>query len=166
MRSEIAMPNLSRRTRVPASTVSLLTYTSKMPGPSWSLPAHKACPRANGSICADCYASKGCYRYRSPRHAQAVRFDWTIACIRSEVGRRLWVDYMVSAIRRSGCRYFRVHDSGDMFSAVYAESWLDVCRKLPNVRLRVPTRAWQQPTGPLPVIDPLLGVNAQVGQAS
>jgi len=32
---------------------------------------------------------------------------------------------MVAAIRESGCRYFRVHDSGDMFSAAYAECWLE-----------------------------------------
>ena len=38
---------------VPGTTVRLLTKTSKMPGPSWSLPAHRACPRANGSICQD-----------------------------------------------------------------------------------------------------------------
>src|SRR4030095_4598120 len=52
-----------RYATVPGTTVRLLTQTSKMPGPSWSLPAHKACPRANGTICDGCYAAKGCYRF-------------------------------------------------------------------------------------------------------
>jgi hypothetical protein len=63
---------------------------------------------------------------------------------------------MVAAIRKSRCTYFRVHDSGDMFNVAYAECWLEVCRQLPEVRFWIPTRAWQQPAGPLPVIDPLL----------
>jgi hypothetical protein len=33
----------SRFAAVPGTKVRLLTKTSKMPGPSWSLPAHKAC---------------------------------------------------------------------------------------------------------------------------
>ena len=143
---------------VPGTTVRLLTKTSKMPGPSWSIPAHKACPRANGTICDDCYASKGCYRWRTTEHAQLARFAWTVESMRTPAGREQWVTYMVAAIRQSSCRYFRVHDSGDMFSPAYAESWLEVCRLLPDVCFWIPTRAWQQPAGPLPLFDPLLGV--------
>jgi hypothetical protein len=150
------MPNLSRPAIVPATGVCLLTKTSKMPGPSWSLPAHKACPRANGTICDSCYADKGCYRFRGPRHAQAVRFAWTVESMRTADGRQAWIDQMIRAIRASGAEYFRVHDSGDMFSPAYAECWLEVCRLLPEVRFWIPTRAWQQPSGPLPVFDPLL----------
>jgi hypothetical protein len=63
---------------------------------------------------------------------------------------------MVAGIRQSGCSYFRVHDSGDMFNVAYAECWLAVCLALPDVRFWIPTRSWQQPSGPLPVFDPLL----------
>jgi hypothetical protein len=77
--------------------------------------------------------------------------------MRTPAGRRQWIEHMVSAIRQTGCQYFRVHDSGDMFSVAYTECWLDVCRQLPAVRFWIPTRAWQQPAGPLPVFDPLLG---------
>lgn len=143
---------------VPGTTVRLLTQTTKMPGPSWSLPAHKACPRANGTICESCYAGKGCYRYRSTQNAQAVRFDWTVRSMRTAAGRADWVSTMVAAIRQSGARYFRVHDSGDMFNAPYAECWLEVCQRLSTVRFWIPTRAWQQPCGVLPVFDPLLAV--------
>jgi hypothetical protein len=141
---------------VPGTSVRLLTRTSKMPGPSWSLPAHKACPRANGSICDSCYASKGCYRYNTTQNAQHARFAWTAESMRTPAGRIAWVEYMVSAIRDTGCTYFRVHDSGDMFNVAYAQCWLEVCKAKPEVKFWIPTRAWQQPAGPLPVFDPLL----------
>lgn len=147
-----------RYATVPGTTVRLLTQTTKMPGPSWSLPAHRACPRANGTICDSCYASKGCYRYSSTQNAQNARFAWTVASMRSEAGRALWIAEMVAGIRQSGCAYFRVHDSGDMFNVAYAGCWLEVCRYLTGVQFWIPTRAWQQPAGPLPVFDPLLAV--------
>jgi hypothetical protein len=65
---------------------------------------------------------------------------------------------MATAIQQTGAKYFRVHDSGDMFNPAYAECWLEVCRRLSAVRFWIPTRAWQIPAGPLPVFDPLLGV--------
>src|SRR5215831_4473 len=88
----------SKRYAVPGSTVGLLTQTSKMPGPSWSLPAHKACPRANGTICDDCYASKGCYAWRTTVHAQSVRFHWTVEAMRTPEGRAEWIAVMVAGI--------------------------------------------------------------------
>src|ERR1700693_4481563 len=147
-----------RSIKVPNTTVQLLTQTAKMPGPSWSLPAHKACPRANGTICDSCYAAKGCYVYRSTRNAQAVRFAWTVASLRTADARQQWVAALVAAIRAVGCAYFRVHDSGDLFSAQYASCWHEVCRQLPDVRFWVPTPSGHHPAGPLPVFDPLLGV--------
>src|SRR3954454_20846157 len=127
-----------------------------MPGPSWSLPAHKACPRANGTICDSCYASKGCYRYSSTQNAQNARFAWTVESMRSPAGRAQWIAAMIAGIRQSGCSYFRVHDSGDMFNVAYAECWYAVCQALPAIRFWIPTRSWQQPNSPLPVFDPLL----------
>jgi hypothetical protein len=71
---------------------------------------------------------------------------------------------MARAIATAGCDYFRVHDSGDMFSPAYAQCWLQVCQQLPQVKFWIPTRAWQQPSVPLPVFDPLLGVLRQLAQ--
>ena len=156
----------SRNATVPGTSVRLLTKTSKMPGPSWSLPAHRACPRANGTICNSCYASKGCYRYSSTKNAQAARFAWTVEAMRTDAGRLTWISTMVEAIRQSGTEYFRVHDSGDVFSVAYAQCWLEVCRQLPNVHFWIPTRAWQQPNGPLPILDPLLETLRQLAGLS
>src|SRR6516165_7357848 len=137
----------ARAVKVPGSTVALLTLTSKMPGPSWSLPAHRACPRANGTICNSCYAGKGCYQYPSTRNAQNARFRWTVESMRTVEGFLGWVDTMAAAIQETGCEYFRVHDSGDMFNAQYAAAWLEVCIRLPRVKFWIPTRAWQSPSG-------------------
>src|SRR5512140_1805238 len=113
-----------RYATVPGTAVRLLTKTSKMPGPSWSLPAHRACPRANGTICDSCYAGKGCYQYPTTRNAQDVRFRWTVESMRTPEGRESWIASMVLAIGSTKKRYFRVHDSGDMFNLAYAQCWL------------------------------------------
>jgi len=144
--------------KVPGTQVSLLTQTSKMPGPSFSLPAHQACPRAAGSICESCYAAKGTYGCPSVQNAQVARFQWTRTALKSPEGKAAWIKEMTQAIDASGSTYFRVHDSGDMFNAEYALMWLAVCVNLPQVRFWIPTRAWQQPGGVLQVLDPLMGV--------
>jgi hypothetical protein len=154
----------NRFATVPGTSVRLLTQTSKMPGPSWSLPAHRACPRANGTICDSCYAGKGCYQYPSTRNAQDLRFRWTVESMRAPAGRGQWIQHMVDAIAETGCEYFRVHDSGDMFNVAYTQCWLEVCRMLPEVRFWIPTRAWQTPKSVLPVFDPLLNVLRQLAQ--
>lgn len=163
------MPHLKRKykARVPGTRVSLLTATSKMPGPSWSLPAHKACPREAGNICQACYAAPehgGSYRYENVRNAQKARWDWTREALRTPEETHAWVRAMVEGIRETGCEYFRVHDSGDMFSAGYAEMWLRVASCLPEVKFWIPTRAWQQPAGVLPILDPLMGVLKRMAQ--
>src|SRR5215469_15065601 len=142
------------KTFVPGTRNSLLSHPSKMPGASFGLPAHKACPRVAGSICDSCYASKGCYAWKSSQNAQHARFAWTRECMKSDEGMMHWVSVMICAIWHE--TYFRGHDSGDFFNARYAKAWLLVCRALPATKFWFPTRAWQQPNGVLPVYDPLL----------
>lgn len=84
--------------------------------------------------------------------------------MRTEDGRAAWIAVMVDAIRETGTEYFRVHDSGDLFNVAYATCWLEVCRQLPHVRFWIPTRAWQQPSGTLPMFDPLLQLLRQLAQ--
>ena len=151
---------------MPGTRVALLTQTTKMPGPSWSIPAHKSCHRALGSICDNCYAGHGCYLYTTTRNAQAVRFAWTVESMRTLAGRRQWTDRMRYAIERTGAEWFRVHDSGDMFSVVYAECWLEICRETPRVGYWIPTRVWQSGSQNwvLPVLDPLMGIMRMLAQ--
>jgi hypothetical protein len=126
-----------------------------MPGKSFGLPAHRACPREAGDICKSCYASKGCYCWKGPKAAQYARFEWTRDCMKSEEGMWQWVSVMTAAI--VGDEYFRIHDSGDFFNPRYARAWFEVAKALPGTKFWAPTRAWQGgKSGLLPVYDPLL----------
>src|SRR5215510_6552960 len=91
-----------------------LSRPSKMPGPSFNLPAD-ACVTGSklrlvpGSVCASCYATKGRYFTHRVKAALARRLEL--------LGGEEWVPAMIRLIRRrahSGC--FRWHDSGDLQS--------------------------------------------------
>lgn len=135
------------RVYVPGTKTLLLTEARKMPCNSWSLPAGKACPfafYAEGAICSDCYAQKGSYRcYPNVARAQDIRFEWTRECMRTEDGRNEFVRYMTAAIRATNLEYFRVHDSGDLFSPAYTWCWVRIARTLPDVKFWIPTRSWR-----------------------
>lgn len=142
-----------RAIKVPGTNTQLLTATSKMPCPSFGLPAGKACPNAHGEVCKHCYAKKGLYAFPEPQKAQAARFAWTVESMRTPLGVQTWVDTMVAAIRASKCAYFRIHDSGDFFNVQYVRAWIAVCEALPNVKFWAPTREYQsKPAGLLPVL--------------
>ncbi len=139
--------------KIPETNTTVLTMTSKMPCPSWSLPARLSCPNAvkectdgtgKTSICSQCYASKGGYIiYPEVRKAQAARWDWTRECMKTPLGQAQFVRVMVEAIRQTKTAYFRVHDSGDMFSPAYANCWYRIARILTGVKFWIPTRSYQ-----------------------
>jgi len=134
------------RPKVPDTTVSLLTETSKMPCKSWSLPAKDACPYAvygPGTICGSCYAAKGMYVWACVQQAQQTRFAWVRESLKTTEGRDAFVSHMVAAIRAERKPYFRIHDSGDFFNRAYVECWQRIARALPEVKFWAPTRAWQ-----------------------
>ena len=142
---------------VPNTNCSILSNPSKMPGYAFGLPAHKSCPRANGSICYGndgcndgCYAyERGFYKMDNVKRTQQARFDWTRESLRSAAGIALWIATMIQAILWATSKkekVFRIHDSGDFFSPAYIRMWFEVCRQLPEVQFWAPTRVWQQPT--------------------
>ena len=58
----------------------LLTNTTAMACPSWSLPAGYSCPGATqdeDSPCGHCYACQGMYLLDRTARAQWIRFQWT-----------------------------------------------------------------------------------------
>lgn len=97
-------------------------------------------------ICAGCYARSGRYNTHVVQNAQLERLVWTERMLRDNVDE--WVNYMVGAIILSTkkIKYFRIHDSGDMYSPEYANAWLRVIRRVydidPSVRFWIPTRGW------------------------
>ena len=93
-----------------------LTYTSKMPCPSISIPSHACITGAKlvnikGSTCEGCYTFGGMYNFPAGKLARDKRL--------SQLYNPKWVEAMVTLIKsrrnyKKGKDYFRWHDSGDI----------------------------------------------------
>ena len=113
-----------------------LTYTTKMPGPSYNTPASRCLTGAKlrnvkNSVCSSCYALKGNYK-RFPKVEEALerRFQ--------SLGHESWVTAMATLIK--GHKFFRWHDAGDIQSMQHLENIFEVCRLTPDTRHWMPTR--------------------------
>ena len=113
-----------------------LTYTSKMPGPSYNTPASRCLTGAKlrkvpGSVCSSCYALKGNYK-RFPKVEEALerRFQ--------SLKHQAWIPAMAALIRKH--KFFRWHDAGDIQSMAHLENIFEVCRLTPATRHWMPTR--------------------------
>jgi len=117
-----------------------LSRTSKMPGPSYSLPAESCrlgsllqyIPKA---VCAHCYALHGRYVFPVVQRAMEKRL--------ASLDHPKWVEAMTALIRCSGQKHFRWHDSGDLQSLRHLKNIVAVCRDLPQVKFWLPTREYQ-----------------------
>lgn len=130
-----------------------LSKPSKMPGWAYGLPA-KECKtgstlhKLSGTVCSDCYALKGMYRFNNVQAAQYKRLE--------SLKDPRWVDAMVFLINRLKEKYFRWHDSGDIQSPNHLDMIVQVARRCPDVNFWLPTRekvflySWLQRGQPLP----------------
>ena len=87
------------------------------------------------SVCAICYAAKGNYVRPNVRKAQATRLEFALTAE--------FVPAMIAELekeQRCGRKYFRFHDSGDLFSYEYAKKVMEICRKTPGIAHHLPTR--------------------------
>ena len=116
--------------------VHSLTWTKKMPGYSYSLPA-PACQTGSklhlveGTPCFDCYALKGNYiRYPAILKAQYKRLQ--------ALHNPRWVDAMVVLV--TGFEVFRWHDAGDLQSSDHLRKIFEVCNRTPGTRHWLPTQ--------------------------
>ena len=113
-----------------------LSEPSKMPGPSFNLPAAACITGAKlvnvpGSTCSGCYALKGNYiRFPAVQKAMERR-------ARSLV-HDSWITAMVTLIKKH--RWFRWHDSGDLQSVQHLNNIFEVCKLTPDTRHWLPTR--------------------------
>jgi hypothetical protein len=118
-----------------------LTHTSKMPGPSFSLPM-TACKtgaklaEAEGTPCSKCYASRGNYRFKEVQTAQARRLELLAYWMDNDPG--LWVEAMTQSIANH--KYFRWHDSGDVQNDMHMSMIDEVARALPDTHFWLPTQ--------------------------
>lgn len=131
--------------------MALLSKTSKMPGPSFSLPAGTACPTgrkmvekyASASVCANCYARRGRYLFESVKNSRIENYKLMLDSIRRNDDSI--IKMMNKAIKeykgwRGPHKYFRVHDSGDLFNVEYVRLWIEIVKANPDVKFWFPTR--------------------------
>lgn len=100
---------------------------------SFDLPARVTCPGAT-DICANkCYAFKlaSAYPNVGKKYARNMEFAKSADFVR----------YMVANIPYK-CE-FRIHVSGDFYSAEYVEKWKEIARKRPDVMFYAYTRSWR-----------------------
>lgn len=120
-----------------------LSYTSKMPGPSYSLSAHRCKTGAKlaqdpKSPCASCYAMRGRYVFPNVVNAHERRY--------AALSRPDWLHHMVRAIENA-CEqtvpYFRWFDSGDVQSVQMMNNIISIAQELPHIRFWLPTQEWE-----------------------
>src|SRR5713226_7855305 len=117
-----------------------LSNPSKMPGHGYALPARRCrigsllqlIPKA---ICHSCYALRGRYLFPRFKAAMEKRF--------SSLSDPRWAAAISTLIYRSGDRYFRWHDSGDLQDLEHLRQIVRVCLNLPRVKFWLPTREYQ-----------------------
>jgi hypothetical protein len=117
-----------------------LSNPSKMPGHGYALPAYRCrigsllqlIPKA---ICHYCYALRGRYLFSRVKAAMEKRF--------SSLSDPRWADAISTLICRSGDRYFRWHDSGDLKDLEHLRKIVRVCLNLPRIKFWLPTREYQ-----------------------
>ena len=90
-----------------------LSEPGKMPCHGYALPARRCrlgsfLQQLPTAICHYCYALRGRYVFRKVQAAMEKRF--------ASLSDPRWVDAITTLIYRSGDRYFRWHDSGDLQS--------------------------------------------------
>lgn len=113
-----------------------LSKPSKMPCHGYSIPA-EVCKvgsklrNVEGSPCSNCYAMKGRYRFPNVQKALTKRYEATFD--------PRWVDAMVTQIAKTGDKYFRWHDSGDLQSVAHLLKIISIAERLPDVQFWLPT---------------------------
>jgi hypothetical protein len=118
-----------------------LTHTSKMPGPSFSLPM-TACKtgaklaKVGGTPCSKCYAFRGNYRFDNVRATQELRLELLHYWMENDPA--LWVEAMVQSVTTH--KYFRWHDSGDVQNDMHLSMINEVAMAVPDTHFWLPTQ--------------------------
>ena len=111
-----------------------LSAPSKMPGPSFNLPAAACITGAKlvnvkGSTCSGCYALKGRYRFGNVQTALKRRL--------AKLHDPRWIESMGVLIDNTPL--FRWHDSGDIQSAQHLKNIFEVCNRTAGTSHWLPT---------------------------
>jgi hypothetical protein len=112
---------------------------------NWSLPAwagrlpdgrtYNTCPSAG--ICAQvCYARHGTYTWPVVRAKHEANLTYVLDDLPG------WKSAMLAELSAPKFRggWIRIHDSGDFFSDLYLQAWLDICRARPGTNFYTYTK--------------------------
>lgn len=135
-----------------------LSYTSKMPCPSWGIPATECHTggklfKVPGSVCHDCYARKFRYRWRSVADSLKKRFNaW-----RAHGGDLVANEWCGGMAHLIGLRpWFRWFETGDIYNTFMMDDIIEVVRRTPTTIHWLPTKEYHligdlvRERGPLP----------------
>jgi len=107
--------------------------------------------RLEETICETCYATGGNYASPHVQGGEIIRYYWcrqvdpgtfVETLVRAIQAERFPAENLIDPLTGRPVLPFRVHSSGDFFSHEYARSWLEVARRVPEVRFWAPTRTW------------------------
>lgn len=113
---------------------SKLRKTSKLLGVkvfNFGIPAYKSasgkltCPFADECI-KFCYAQKGAYIWSNVKPAFEKRYELTLTAE--------FVGKMSDELFKKRPDYVRIHDSGDYYSKVYLQKWIDIANLFPEIK--------------------------------
>lgn len=113
---------------------SKLRKTSKLLGVkvfNFGIPAYKSasgkltCPFADECI-KFCYAQKGAYIWSNVKSAFEKRYELTRTTE--------FVGKMSDELFKKRPDYVRIHDSGDYYSKVYLQKWIDIANLFPEIK--------------------------------
>lgn len=125
------------RNRLAERITGGLALTTKMPCPSWGIPATRCrigslLAAKPGSVCSKCYALRGRYTFPAVQAKLEERY--------AGLFHELWTPAMIFLIRYFCERYFRFFDSGDLQDENHLHNIAVIARNVPDVQIWLPTR--------------------------
>jgi len=112
------------------SKMGRLVYLFNLPAQSTCTPTHWCLHGRNGKPA--CYALRGNHTWARVKQSQADRLQASRGAD--------FVPRVVDELHAAGCRWFRLHSSGDFYSADYVAKWRAIAAVCPDVILRTSTR--------------------------
>ena len=102
---------------------------------AFSLPAHFTCPGETEACASVCYAKNGFYNMNNVKDSLRMNLELS--------QRKDFVAKMIAAIGRRDVKVFRIHPSGDCYSAEYVRKWIQIAKAYPAIKFYLYTRSWR-----------------------
>ena len=119
----------------------LLSKPEKMAEYGFNMPASRCkagskMAKVKGTVCYDCYALKGRYKFANTQNALEKRYQFAI-------NSPYFVDIMTYIVGKRSKKVFRWFDSGDLQSTTMLEHICQVAHNTPHLSHWLPTKEWK-----------------------